>query len=150
MFRFVLPVLWVVLLSGIVRPAEAQQADPPKGALRDNVPNPFFPATTIPFVINEEACRRDHKPVVSLRVYNVLVQVVGVPVLRSGNDEPLEDLPLDCGEHVAWWDGMLLDGREVTSGVYYYQLLIDGERVSTRKMIVRKEVRTDRSAGGGG
>src|SRR3712207_8103921 len=46
-------------------------------------PNPFFPATTIPFSISQEVCARGHQPVVSLKVYNVLVQVVAIPVLRS-------------------------------------------------------------------
>lgn len=150
MFRRVLPGIWVGLLLGITGPVGAQQPDPPKGVLRDNAPNPFFPATTIPFVINTEVCSNSHKPVVSLKIYNVLVQVVAIPVLRSGADERIENLPLSCGEHQAWWDGNYLDGREVTPGVYYYQLIVDGERVSTRKMIVRKEVRADRPTGGGG
>ena len=44
-----------------------------------------------------------------------------------------------CGDHRAVWDGRYLDGkREATTGVYYYQLTVDGERF-TRKMIAQRQ-----------
>jgi hypothetical protein len=119
--------------------------DPPRVELKENYPNPFFPTTTIPFVISQEVCARGHQPVVSLKVYNVLVQVVAIPVLNAGAasrpaGERLDSLRLRCGEYRAYWDGKYLDGRgEATPGVYYYQLTVDGERF-TRKMIAQKKV----------
>jgi hypothetical protein len=51
----------------------------------------------------------------------------------------LDSLRLRCGEHRAYWDGKYLDGkREATTGVYYYQLTVDGERF-TRKMIAQRQ-----------
>jgi hypothetical protein len=83
---------------------------------------------------------------VSLKIYNVLVQVVAIPVLTSGagpraaGAERLDSLRRRCGEHHAYWDGKYLDGEgEATPGVYYYQLTVDGERF-TRKMIAQRKV----------
>jgi hypothetical protein len=106
--------------------------------LNENNPNPFFPATLIPFSIRPEECTDGQQPLVSLKVYNVLVQVVAIPVLQSGKGEVLQNIRIPCGNHVALWDGRTLDGRiEPSPGVYYCQLTVDGVRF-TRKMIVRK------------
>ena len=147
MVRLVWPGWWLGLLVGVGTPVAAQaNVTPPRIELRENYPNPFFPTTTIPFAISEEVCSRGHQPVVSLRIYNVLVQVVAIPVLRGGSGsrtlagEPLDSLRLRCGEYAAYWDGKYLRGTgEATPGVYYYQLTVDGERF-TRKMIAQKRV----------
>jgi hypothetical protein len=129
----------LVLLLGVGARASAQERPPPKVDLRENYPNPFFPSTTIPFVLNPELCEKNHQPLVSLKIYNVLVQVVAVPVLLNSNGERLDGLRLRCGSHEAYWDGKLIDGknRELTQGVYYAQLAVDGERY-TLKMIARR------------
>ena len=129
----------LVLLLGVSTRASAQERPPPKVDLRENYPNPFFPSTTIPFVLNPELCEKNHQPLVSLKIYNVLVQVVAVPVLLNSNGERLDGLRLRCGSHEAFWDGKLIDGknRELTQGVYYAQLAVDGERY-TLKMIARR------------
>jgi hypothetical protein len=129
----------LMLLVGVAGAASAQERPPPRVDLHENYPNPFFPSTTIPFVLNPELCERGHQPLVSLKIYNVLVQVVAVPVLLNSNGERLDGLRLRCGSHEAFWDGKLLDGknRELTQGVYYAQLVVDGERY-TLKMIARR------------
>ena len=82
MVRLVWPGWWLGLLVGIGSPVAAQaNVDPPRVELKENYPNPFFPATTIPFEIGQELCARGRQPVVSLKIYNVLVQVVAIPVL---------------------------------------------------------------------
>lgn len=134
--------LVVPLLFGVGPPLAAQEnrppPPPPMATLGENTPNPFFPATLIPFSIRPEECTDGQQPVVSLKVYNVLVQVVAVPVLQSGRGESLENIKIPCGSHVALWDGRTLDGRiEPAPGVYYCQLTVNGVRF-TRKMIVRK------------
>ena len=134
--------LALLLLFGIGPPVGAQQNRPPpptpSATLGENSPNPFFPATLIPFSIRPEECTDGQQPLVSLKVYNVLVQVVAVPVLQSGKGEVLDNIRIACGDHVALWDGRTLDGRiEPAPGVYYTQLTVDGVRY-TRKMIVRK------------
>ena len=139
------PVWWrlaLLLLFGVGPPAVAQQNRPPppspSAILGENTPNPFFPATLLPFSIRSEECTDGQQPLVSLKVYNVLVQVVAIPVLQSGKGELLDNIRITCGDHVALWDGRTLDGRiEPAPGVYYSQLTVDGVRY-TRKMIVRK------------
>jgi hypothetical protein len=70
-------------------------------------------------------------------VYNVLVQVVAIPVLQSSHGEVLDNIHIPCGDHVALWDGRTLDGSTTpTPGIYYSQLTVNGVRY-TRKMIVR-------------
>jgi hypothetical protein len=117
---------------------------PPRVELKENYPNPFFPATTIPFEISRQVCARGYQPVVSLKIYNVLVQVVAIPTLAVGSSERLDSLRLRCGEYRAFWDGHYMDGeRKAVPGIYYYQLTVDGERF-TRKMIAQRKVTSQR------
>jgi hypothetical protein len=128
----------LALVLGVSGAASAQERPPPRVELRENYPNPFFPATTIPFVLHEELCERGYQPLVSLRIYNVLAQIVAVPVLLNSNGEHLDGLRLRCGVHEAYWDGKFVNGRrDLTPGVYYAQLLVDGQRF-TLKMIARR------------
>ncbi|HXI19954.1 MAG TPA: hypothetical protein VNH46_02660 [Gemmatimonadales bacterium] len=130
---------WIVaLMLGLAGAASAQERPPPRVELRENYPNPFFPSTTIPFTLSPELCAGGHQPLVSLKIYNVLVQVVAIPILLDSNGEPLDRLRLRCGAHEAYWDGKVRDGnRELTPGVYYAQLVVDGER-HTLKLIARR------------
>jgi len=130
---------WLIGLVLITGRAAAQDPAPAlRIELGENVPNPFFPATTVPFVIHSEVCARGHEPLVSLKIYNVLAQVIAIPVLQGQPTEVLDQIRLNCGSYVAVWDGKLLDGKsEVTPGIYYYQLVVDGQRF-TRKMIARR------------
>lgn len=76
---------------------------------------------------------------VTVEIYNVLVQVVAIPELQTGGRERVRGLRLRCGSYVAYWNGRYLDDeREVTPGVYYYRLTVDGQS-QVKKMIVRKE-----------
>src|SRR5919201_6292779 len=103
MIRFSWAGWWLALLLGAGSPVAAQANLPmPRVELKENYPNPFFPATTIPFEVSPEVCARGHQPVVSLKIYNVLVQVVAVPVLLGGAGERLDSLRLRCGEYRAY------------------------------------------------
>ena len=111
--------------------------------LGQNYPNPFNPTTTIPFLVGDPPACSDQGRVhrVTLRIYNVLAQLVAIPILQgtSGNaGQPLENVQLSCGQYTAYWDGMYLrSNREVASGVYLYRLEVDGKML-VRKMIVMK------------
>ena len=119
-----------------------QQAPPPAVELKQNYPNPFNPATTIPFVLGGEWWTSGRQPVVTLKVYNVLGQLVAIPVLQ-GTGQKLEDVSLSCGDtagcgYTAYWDGKVIGtDREAASGVYLYQLVVDGRRY-TKKMLIMK------------
>jgi hypothetical protein len=106
------------------------------GTLGQNYPNPFRPETYIPFTIDDCNGPGGHH-VVSLRVYNVLAQLVATPVLH-GADRPLASLRLSCGEYTGYWDGRVSKSRRpAATGVYVYELVVDGER-SSRKMFMAK------------
>ncbi|HTI05432.1 MAG TPA: hypothetical protein VL549_08955 [Gemmatimonadales bacterium] len=121
-----------------------QGTPPPLVELKQNYPNPFNPATTIPFTLSGQLFASGHRPKVSLKIYNVLAQLVAVPLLQ-GTGQPMTDVELTCGtagsspcEFWAYWDGNILNtGQEAASGVYIYQLIVDGHRF-TKKMIIMK------------
>jgi len=105
------------------------------GTLGQNFPNPFNPETAIPFSITD--CEGGAQHTVSIRIYNVLAQLVAVPIL-DGSAQPVNKLKLGCGPYVARWDGKVLNSnREAASGVYMYELVIDNER-QAKKMFVAK------------
>jgi len=69
-----------------------------------------------------------HGPIhTTLRVYNVLGQLV-----RTLKDE--EMMP---GNYQVIWDGKDKNGEEVSSGIYFYQLITENKKV-TRKMVLLK------------
>ncbi|HZD05523.1 MAG TPA: hypothetical protein VE173_11405, partial [Longimicrobiales bacterium] len=87
--------------------------------LLQNYPNPFNPETTIPFVLNEDLFVDGEPVVVSLRIYNILRQLVAVPVALkhpAGEGVPLLSLEYATpGRHEGFWDGKAGNGREVAS-----------------------------------
>src|ERR1700680_1355485 len=112
--------------------------------LGQNYPNPFSPATRIPFSIGTAPFCRDQgrQYRVSLKVYNLLAQLVAVPTLVPTDGvtvtggSPVQDLELPCGQYTAYWNGnYLTTGREVGSGMYLYRLEVNGKAV-VRKMFV--------------
>src|SRR5881394_3488439 len=138
---------WAVLGLGLVvtgaRAGQGQaQAPPAPVELKQNYPNPFNPATTLPFTLNGDLFANGHRPKVSLKIYNVLAQLVATPILQ-GSGENLDGIELTCSapstgcSFNAYWDGKTMNGQEAASGVYIYQLIVDGRRF-TKKMIVMK------------
>ena len=136
---------WAVCLLGLLLAApsfaEAQQ-DPPTEPVRlkRNYPNPFNPETTIPFEVGESVFADGHEPTVSLRIYNVLAQLVAIPILQ-GSGELLDNIRLawnGTGEYSAYWDGKIMGTDvEAPSGVYVYQLSVDNDRQSMRMTIIK-------------
>jgi hypothetical protein len=139
-YRWAALALVLALGAAAPSPAAGQRPTPSRerrlGTLGQNFPNPFKPDTWIPFSVDD--CHgRGGQRVVSLRVYNVLAQLVATPVLH-GAGVPVAGVRLSCGSYLAYWDGRMLRGRrQATSGVYVYELVIDGQR-SSRKMFVAK------------
>jgi hypothetical protein len=138
---------WAVLSLGLAGwlsiPAHAQDAgreDRPVVQLDQNYPNPFNPETTIPFTLSRDLWESGARPVVSLRIYNVLAQLVAIPVL-SGSGEPLEGTEIDwngSGSYEAYWDGKVRGtDREAASGVYVYQISVNGHTATRRMTIIK-------------
>jgi hypothetical protein len=89
-------------------------------ALFQNYPNPFNPETNILFNLPEEA-------EVELRIYNIQGRLV-----RSLVHETRA-----AGQHAVRWDGRDDSGREVASGVYFYELRAD-RQISRKRMVLLK------------
>ncbi len=109
--------------------------------LEQNYPNPFNPSTRIPFILEEGMFQDGHPVVVSIRIFNLLQQLVAVPTALNhpdGSGLPVLDLAYTTpGRKEAFWDGRDRNGREVASGVYYLQLVVNNQTV-VRKMVVAK------------
>ncbi len=144
----------VVALGALMpRPTQAQSEPgirPPRQKspgfdLGQNYPNPFNPETRIPFRIGDAPVCSDPSRTyrVTLRIYNLLAQVVAVPVLQGGAGDveggrPVENVRLGCKDYTAYWNGKVLNtDREAASGIYLYRLEVDG-KVAVKKMIVVK------------
>ena len=144
--------LFFVLVLGVFMPSRSAaqgttQTGGGQGAglqLGQNYPNPVNQDTRIPFVIGDpQGCTdsgRLHR--VSLRIYNLLAQLVAVPLLQGGGNaaggEPLDGLQLTCSQYLAYWDGKNSQtGEDVASGIYLYRLEVDG-KVLVKKLIIRK------------
>ena len=130
-----------VLLSLIVatESVSAQDRGPPGSfgqesgfELRQNYPNPFNPETTIPFVLQEGLFVDGRPAVVSIRIFNLLQQLVASPVaLGHSSGEGVELIQLEYaqpGMYEAFWDGTDQSGRQVASGIYFVQLTVNGVR----------------------
>jgi hypothetical protein len=152
--KHVLRALFMVLVLSAFMPGRsaAQGNSQPGGGqgagfeLRQNYPNPVNRDTRIPFVISDgQGCIDGRVHRVSLRIYNLLAQLIAVPVLQGGSGnagggESLENVQLTCSPspYEAYWDGKNTQtGDDVASGIYLFRLEVDG-KVLVKKMIVRK------------
>jgi hypothetical protein len=66
--------------------------------------------------------------------------LVAIPILQ-GSGERLENVSLQwngTGQYSAYWDGKILNtDREAASGVYIYQLIVNGQAISRKMAIVK-------------
>ncbi|HEX2868462.1 MAG TPA: DUF3160 domain-containing protein [Ignavibacteriales bacterium] len=95
--------------------------------LAQNYPNPFNSTTVISFSIPQKMANRH----VTLKVYNAL----GVEIKR------LIENTLPAGSYFTRWNGTDNFGQSVSSGVYFYNLLIDSDGIKEKisgKMILLK------------
>lgn len=104
-------------------------------------PNPFRQDTRIPFVLRPGALGGDGMVTVSMRVFNLLHQLIAVPALVSGPEgtgRPLDGLVLHrSGRFEARWDGKDGEGRRVASGPYFVQLVVGGD-AEVKKLLVTR------------
>ena len=93
-----------------------------KSALEQNYPNPFNPETNIPITI-KKAGR------VKLKIYSSNGKLVKV-LLNEYISSPVENKPIH-------WNGKDSNGEDVSSGIYYAVLVVNGERY-IKKMVMLK------------
>jgi hypothetical protein len=96
-----------------------------RSGLFQNYPNPFNPSTLIPFTVYGSQFIV-HSPIhTTLKIYNILGQKV----------RTLVDEPKRAGNYEVIWDGRDDSGKEVSSGIYFYQLRA-GDYKQTRKLVL--------------
>ena len=89
-------------------------------ALRANYPNPFNPSTTIAFDIKEAG-------VVQIDIFNIRGQKVKTLVHEH----------MDMGRYTAVWTGIDDNGRNVSSGMYFYQMRAEGFSEIKRMVLMK-------------
>ena len=105
------------------------QGAAPGIAVAAEFPNPFNPATTIPFAVGGYLPAK-----VRLDIYDLLGQRIRTVV----------DDVLGAGPHLAHWDGRDDRGGEVASGIYLYSLRVipalsrGGEATGTTAELTRR------------
>ncbi len=87
----------------------------------NNYPNPFNPSTTISFSIPEENN-------VELAIFNIKGQKIKTLV----NDK------YSKGDHSIIWDGTDENNKPVSSGIYLYQLKMDGKAIASKRCLLLK------------
>ncbi len=90
---------------------------PLKYTLEQNYPNPFNPTTTIKFALPKAG-------LVTLKIYDV----AGREVMRLINNQNMN----------AGYQTQLFNGSMLSSGVYFYSLLVDNNLIATKKMVLVK------------
>ena len=88
-----------------------------------NYPNPFNPETWIPYQLAEAA----HVKIYIYDVVGDLVRTLNLGIKPAGN--------YMSREQAAYWEGRNDMGEVVSSGVYFYTLVV-GDYQTTRRMIV--------------
>ena len=81
-----------------------------------NYPNPFNPIASIPYFLPQES-------IVILSIYNIM----GQEVLTEG-----------AFVNTAGYHEIEIDGTDLSSGVYFYQFIIDGHEFKPMKMVLLK------------
>ena len=143
--RIVCAAAFVVLSFAGAQAASAQDSSPSSRPgvgfeLEGNYPNPFNPETTIRFSLSDELFSSGAPVVVTVRIFNLLSQLVAHPVALAHPAGNVEVRSLEYtrpGRHEAFWDGTDQSGRQVASGIYMLQLTVNGQS-GMKKMIVQK------------
>ena len=130
----------VLLLLGVLSPDGLFAQGSPRSRSRGNYPNPFNPTTTIPFTLFESDFANGKPGRVSIVIVNQLLQPVAIPTaLRTHSNAKVENLTYPGpGDYEAYWDGTDKSGRKVASGIYFYIVVVNGERSTPYRMVVLK------------
>jgi plastocyanin len=93
----------------------------PSYNLGQNYPNPFNPVTTIEYSIERPAF-------VEVEIFNT----------RGRRERILENGFKQPGPHSVFFNGEGRTGKPIASGIYFYQLKLDGVAVEMKKMVLIK------------
>jgi hypothetical protein len=135
--------LVLLFLPGFATSLSAQE-DTREGSnfqLEQNYPNPFNPETKIPFVLSSELFQEGQPVRVTIRIFNMLQQFVASPTALNhvgGEGVLVDNLDyMSPGRHEAFWDGRDQSGAQVASGVYFVQLIVNGQSQIGRMFVTK-------------
>jgi len=111
--------LWLECIGNDLQYQQDQSVYLPE-LIEQNTPNPFNSETVISFNL-------PRRNAVAIAIYNTLGQKVKTLVFGE----------YDSGRHQVKWDGKDNYGIEVSSGVYFYKIIV-GDSSSTKKMLLLK------------
>jgi hypothetical protein len=94
---------------------------PKRVILKQNIPNPFNPSTTVAFELRERA-------EVRLEIFDLSGRLI-VKLIDSEIEE--------AGSHAITWDGEDSFGESVASGVYFYRLQAGDYSEAKRMVLLR-------------
>jgi hypothetical protein len=154
MFHRWAALLLVLALCAMSPKNAAGQQSKPRGQGASgfgNYPNPFNPETFFTVPVHADECTDgSQQHVVTLKIYNVLMQPIATPTLRvsatsvtpvpsGANSQSITSLRLGCGWYEAYWNGKMEGtGKEAPSGVYIASLIIDREKPQIRRIFLSK------------
>ncbi|UCE67270.1 MAG: T9SS type A sorting domain-containing protein [Candidatus Zixiibacteriota bacterium] len=95
---------------------------PSRARLFQNYPNPFNAETRISFALVDEAGN------IELDIFDTMGREVKSYFWNG----------LYAGEHYVIWDGMNKDGESLTSGVYFYRLILSNSIIDRKSMTLLK------------
>jgi hypothetical protein len=149
--------LTVLVLLGLTPRGSNAQVPPPQTAPRKSVPagglgsafpNPMNPQTWISFTVGDPpSCTDSGKQhSVTLLIRNTLAQPVAYPVIQGGSISvagglQINRLMLPCSPsgYRAYWNGKYGNSQqEAASGIYFYELVVDGRKVGSKQLTVAK------------
>jgi hypothetical protein len=113
--------VWVLRNNAITSVRENKASIPNNYELSQNYPNPFNNSTRLPF----QLAKRGH---ISLTIYDI----AGKEVIRLINNQVYAP-----GAHEIVWDGLNNERKEVSSGIYLYELTAGSFR-EVKKMLFIK------------
>jgi len=103
-------------------PPQTPPSAPRSSSLAQNRPNPFNPVTTIGYAVAGTGPQR-----VLIQIFDVQGRLIATPVSRTR----------DPGYYDVVWDGRGKDGREVSSGVYFYRAAIGSVTFQRKLALLR-------------
>lgn len=108
------------VVSGVSNEDEVAGGIPVAFSVEQNFPNPFSTSTQINYALPKSG----H---VAIEVFNLLGQRIST--LHTGTQT--------AGEYAVTWDGRVDSGSKAPGGIYHYQVVIDGRRISRQMVLIR-------------
>ncbi|MFH1613219.1 MAG: gliding motility-associated C-terminal domain-containing protein, partial [bacterium] len=93
-----------------------------KNKISFSYPNPFNPECYIPIEIPNNKSSISN---IKIKIYNILGQVVREVITNNANSS-------------VYWDGRDNLGKEVSSGMYFYETIINNKTQNCKKMLMLK------------